>query len=1184
MTKRCRKGTAFIGDFFATVPTQTWRIMRLTMILLVIGFMSVCAEEGHTQTSITLNKKDASLESVLLDISKQTNYKYTYSASNTAFKKAKHIDIHVTNTDINNVLALCFKDQPLTYFIRDNIIIVREKETSPVESTATGKETTLSDVKGRVVDEKENPILVTVTAKGTKNATSTNAKGEFVLQKVDLNSTLVITGVSIETLEVKLEGRTDISTVTATTKIVSSEEVVIQTGYARIKPNETNGSFVVIDNKTLNEQTGTNVLQRLNGVTNGMVFNPGKGDSKGLPNPFTIRGLSTISASVSPLIVLDNFPYDGDINNINPNDIESITVLKDAAATSIYGVRGGNGVIVITTKKSKFNQKVQIEANTNLIVTEKPDLYYLPRVSSATYIDVEQFLFNKGYSFNNSISSPYGIVTPAVQVFLDRQAGRITAADSAKQIDALKNIDSRKEFEKYFFSNATTQQYAVNVRGGGNNIAWIISGAYDRNISSLESKSDKVNLRINNVYRPFKDAEISLGVYYTSASSHSGKTDPRNMAIRNAPYFSFADVYGNPLAIPYKYRPAYIDTVGGGNLLDWHYYPLDDYKHVDYGLKQDALVADIGFKWQFLKWIGININYQYQHQTGESKGLSDMESFYVRDLINSYTNLNTSDPLLRYPVPMGDVLSISNSGSRSQNFRIQTQVNKIWENHKILGFTGFEIREVLGLEGHYSTIYGYSQKPLHYSIADFISSFPTYPSGTASGIPGEPGVTTQTVNRYVSVYANGAYIYKDRYSINASLRKDASNIFGLSANDKWNPLWSAGLGWELSKENFYRWNKFPEIKVKLTWGYSGNLDLSKSAFTQIRYTGGGIPSPARVPYAYIWGFPNDNLRWEKVRQINFGIDFRSKENRVSGSLEIYEKRGLDLYGLVPIDYTATGLNTSITRNLSNMRGRGIDLQVETKNIDREFKWTSTFIVNYNKSITTKFFTPEAQNGENIIGYDGSTIIPVVRKPLYAIGGYRWGGLDASGNPQGYLDGKLSINYTAIIAAAYRDGFASNSLIYMGSASPVVFGSIINRFYWKNLSIAVNAIFKAGYYFKRPPLSYNSVITNGIIHKDFYKRWQKPGDELVTSVPSFVYPNDASRDEFYQTSAINIMKADNIRLQYINIGYTFSKNIQIYLNASNLGIIWKASKDSIDPDYLEAGPPSQSYTIGVRAAL
>ncbi len=350
-------------------------------------------------------------------------------------------------------------------------------------------------------------------------------------------------------------------------------QVTANTGYQSVKPNEINGSLFVVDNKTLNEQTSPNILKRLDGVASGVLFDTKQtGDKKKLN--LSIRGLSTINAPVDPLIVLDNFIYEGNIDNINPNDIESITILKDAAAASIWGARAGNGVIVITTKKGHFNQKLKIEVNSAVTITKKMDLFSLPQISVSDYVDVEQYLFSKGF-FNNTITegeASWGnrpALTPGVEILLNRKYGLISASDSATQMNALKAIDSRDQYNKYFYQDAITQQYSLNLSGGSGNNAWLVSGGYNRLLSDVKAKSDKANVRVENSFKPIKNLQINLGIYYTNANSSNGGLGYNSVTIngRTVPYLKFADDNGNPLPID-MYRHGYIDTVGAGRLLN----------------------------------------------------------------------------------------------------------------------------------------------------------------------------------------------------------------------------------------------------------------------------------------------------------------------------------------------------------------------------------------------------------------------------------------------------------------------------------------------------------------------------------------------------------------------------------------------------------------------------------------
>src|SRR5258705_1410692 len=450
-----------------------YRIMKIAAILLTV-FCIHAGANGYTQ-GITLSVKNAKLEKVFEEIQKQAGDQFVYKWE--ILSEAKPVDVQVKNALLKDVLDLCFKDQPLSYTIIDNIIVISRKEKK--ESGDGVNIINSIDVRGRVTNEKGEAIAgATVTIKGTNKLTTTNENGEFFLEKIDENATLRFTSVNIEPYEISVNGRTYL-TINAKTKITTGEAVVVEanTGYQKVEPNKINGSVVVIDNKTLNQQTGPNILQRLDGITSGLYFNVGKNIniSQGTTN-ISIRGLSTINGPLDPLVVMDNFPYEGDINNINPNDVENITVLKDASATSIWGARAGNGVIVITTKRGKFNQKLSIGFNSNLIVTKKTDLFSLPQMSIPDYIDVEELIFKKGYfdAQINSLSSYYLALPPAVEVFLKRRNRLISASDSTRQIDALKRIDSREQYDKYFNHHAVLQQYSLNIKGGSDNHNWVV--------------------------------------------------------------------------------------------------------------------------------------------------------------------------------------------------------------------------------------------------------------------------------------------------------------------------------------------------------------------------------------------------------------------------------------------------------------------------------------------------------------------------------------------------------------------------------------------------------------------------------------------------------------------------------------------------------------------------------------
>lgn len=1164
------------------IPLQLLRVMKLTAILLTVFFMQSYAT-GHGQEKITLSLKNASLKQVFRAIEKQTPYNFVYSSK--TVEGSKSIDVEVRDADIEKVMAICISNQDLAYDIDDNIIVIKKKP-KPAFTKQDSSLNTPIDVSGKVVNEEGVPVFATVTVKGTKNITTTNEEGKFYLKEVDENAILIITGVNIEPIEWRVDGRNELK-ITAKKRIIQDQEVIVSTGYYDVPKERATGSFVKIGNETFNQQTGTNILQRLDGITSGLLF-----DTKSPEQPrktnISIRGLSTINGPLDPLIVLDGFVYEGDINNINPNDVESVSILKDAAAASIWGARAGNGVIVVNTKRGRFNQQLKVEFNSTVIITEKPDLHYLPQISSSDYIGLEQTLFNNGF-FDGSINSLYQAgLTPAVEILLKRRNGTISSNDSAIQINALKSVDSRDQYLKYFYKKSFTQQYALNLRGGSGNVAWIVSGAYDKTIGSLDDRFDKLNFHFDNMYKPAKNFVLTLGVYYTGSKALSGKPAYNSISIsnRNVPYLSFKDVDGNSKSIAYALRDSYTDTAGAGKLLDWKYYPLEDYKHDRTETNLDEIVATVGANYKLFTDLTVDIKYQFQKQRSLTERFSDLESFDARNSINLFTQLDRSSGSINYILPLGGILRTTNSTIRSQNIRGQLNYSKNWLFHNISAIAGAETREVI-TNGNSFTAYGYKNDPLSSGNVDYVNSYPTFITGNYSTISGAPGFFDLT-NRFLSVYGNAAYTYKQKYTVSASGRRDGSNIFGINTNDRWKPLWSVGLAWNIGAENFYKIDWLPFLKIRATYGYSGNVDLSKTALPV-----GTINSPGinNFPWFRIENLNDPNLRWEQVATLNAGVDFGLRNSRLTGSLDFYKKRGSDLYGRTPYDYTAWGAQSFITRNVANMEGHGIDLVLNSKNIEKEFKWTSTLLFNYNVSKTTAYYTAEARQIGSLVGSDGN-ISPVIGKPLYAIAAYKWGGLDNMGNPQGFVNGEKSSDYYAIFDEAITKGIGGN-IIFKGSATPLAFGSFINSFSWKGISLSANISYKLGYYFRKSTISYSQLISYGIGNEEFAKRWQKPGDELIMNVPSIDLNNDQNRDGFYALSEINVLRGDHIRLQYINLSYTLDKttlkkalfpSIQIYANAANLGILWRQNKLKLDPEYRSSVPPSKIFSLGLRASF
>ncbi|MCR8560425.1 SusC/RagA family TonB-linked outer membrane protein [Mucilaginibacter sp. BJC16-A38] len=961
------------------------------------------------------------------------------------------------------------------------------------------------------------------------------------------------------------------------------QEVVVSTGYQEIPQERATGAFDRINAELFNRGVGADVLSRLDGITTSTLFDK-RQDGNPL-NALTIRGVSSYDGGNAPLIVVDNFPYQGDISNINPNDVASVTILKDAAAASIWGVRAGNGVIVITTKKGTYNQPVQVSLNSNLTLTAKPDLFYLPQMRSSDFIDVEKVLFGQGFydgDLGNTFSRPP--VSPVVDLLDKARSGGISSFAANQQIDALRDVDVRNDYKKYFYRTGVSQQHALSLSGGSNAASYFFSAGYDKDLASgINDGFDRVTLKSNNTFRPLKHLEVQAGLQYSGTNTtgensfspygYSELFPAGKSAIY--PYARLADAGGNPLAIAKDFNTGFTDTTGGGKLHDWQYRPLQEARLANNHTASHDLLANFGIRYTFGSHFNAEVKYQYENTAGTNRQYYDPASYYVRNLINGYAQPDGSGGYAS-PVPDGGILDLTENHLEAHDLRGQLNYNNTWGKNEIAAIAGSEIRQDNTLYNSGRT-YGYNPGLLTYASVDEVTTFPYYEGIGPDGTIPNNAQFGNLLNRYVSFYANASYTYDRRYTLSASARKDESNLFGVNSNRKGVPLWSAGLAWSASNEAWYHFAVLPYLKLRLTYGYSGNVDNTRSALTTIAYV--ATNSYTHMPYANVINPPNPDLRWERVGMTNLGIDFGARGGRITGSIDLYLKNSKDLISPSPVDYT-TGFSTLYINN-AGFRGRGMDLQLNTQNLKGALGWNTAFLFSFNRNTVTAY-KGNVYDASAYVGY-GLTLNPVVGRDLYGLYSYRWAGLDPqTGDPRGYLNGAVSKDYTTM------DYNTQGSLQYDGSAVPVYYGALRNTFTWRAFSLSANITYKLGYKFRKTSINYTSLFYNWAGNSDYARRWQKPGDEKTTNVPSMVYPADYDRDQFYTGSEALIGNAGTIRLQDLRLGCQLKqrwlpfKALLVYAYASNLGIIWRANKWGIDPDYGAGIPAPKTLSLGLKA--
>jgi TonB-linked SusC/RagA family outer membrane protein len=1025
-----------------------------------------------------------------------------------------------------------------------------------------------------------NPVQgadIRLLASGKHTLSADN--GSFTLQLSHFPDTLLITHIGYAEKKLLLLSPASLPGDIILEPLADSlAEVVVNTGYQQLPKERATGSFAFVGRSRLNEQVSTNILDRLETIANGYTLSR----ESGTKPQMMIRGLSTIQGVKDPLVVVDNFPYNGGLDNINPNDVESITLLKDAAAASIWGAQAANGVIVITTRKARFNQPLKIEFSSNLTTGRPTDIMSYRRISPSDYVDVEQLLFDNKYRFSDTSASARPPFSPVYEILFRQRRGELSSAQAQSLLDRYRAHDVRQDFLDHLYRNPMNQQYALNLSGGGEGFHWMLSGGHDRNTSEHADTYRRTTLRSDNTLRLGKRLTLTTSLNYVFSSTRTGRpglSDITTIRGQLPPYTFLFDDNGAALPIAKDLRQSYTDSAGAGKLLNWNYY-ADDYTHVNNTTDVTGLLTNTGLSWQAGHGFTLELRHQYERQQTDNRLLQDADSYFARDLVNRYSQLNRSTGQVTYRVPPGGVLSNTHAVMDAHSARLQVSYNgNLGADHRLNALAGAEIRDVRNHSNAYR-IYGYDDHILTNAVVDYADRFPSFINGATSLIP--MGTTqNETDNRFVSVFANAAYSWKERYGLSASMRRDASNNFGVATNDRWTPLWSMGASWDLNREGFSWLRAFSLFKLRVTYGMSGNVDISKSAVTTISYQ--GTSAYTLTPYSTVDRFYNPDLRWEKTAMWNMGLDFRLKNGVLSGSLEYYRKNGTDLYGASLLDYTA-GLGTQfIIRNVASMKAQGIDLELHTVNLSGLLRWESDWIINYAANKVLDYYLPSLQASQ----YAGGFFTPIAGGPVNGLYLYRWAGLDpATGDPKGYLGGQVSKNYASITSS----GSQVADLALIGNRLPTVTASFGNTLRWKSWSLSVRLMGKFGNYFLRRSINYSNLFSNGMGDPDYALRWQHPGDEQFTQVPSMVYPAVSSRDAFYNNSEVLAEKADFIRLQYVSLQYRLVPrsrqlpfdDLTMYAVMNNLGLVWRANHKGLDPGYPgEWVSPPMTVSLGIR---
>lgn len=960
----------------------------------------------------------------------------------------------------------------------------------------------------------------------------------------------------------------------------SLEEVeVIYTGYQSLPKERSTGSYVTLKREDLETRVSTNIMQRLEGLAPGLFQDKRGGDQL---YRFNIRGINSLTAGMmGPLIILDNFPFEGSLDMINPEEIENVTILRDAAASSIWGARAGNGVIVLTTKKAGRNG-LKIDAGANTVITAKPDLFYRQTMNSEEFIAVEKFLFEKGH-YNSALKNVNNrtiVFSPVVQVLDNIRKGLMSETEGEDLIRNLSDNDYRRQLSERLYRNSVQQQLNFSISSGSQVFSNRLSvGANLSKGDKLGTSNSRLNVGNQSSFQfsPKFGVQTNIAYVYLNDRTHPGipsyPMNPGGGKTSLYPYALLEDRNGNALAVPNGYNMNYVDSVGNGRLLDWLYRPMEDWIHSEGNSPTNHLSANVSAGYEPIKGLRFTLDYSIEKQIGNSNIYYGEDSYFARDLINRFTIL-TDEEIIRN-LPKGGIQNRTHSQLTAQRGRIGASFNHVYDGgHAVNILLGSEISDSKSSSNGYG-YYGYDKNTGQVGTVDYTKSYPILLGG-ANYIPNNNGIFGGR-RRFVSFFGNGSYEYQGKYTLSLSARRDASNQFGVRTNDLWKPLWSAGLMWNLKNEDFMKNSPLiSAAKFRVTYGSSGNSGGNVSGQPVLSYSTVKDYWTGQS-YAMVSALPNGLLKWETVNTLNLGVQIGFL-NHFDFNFEWFRKHSRDLIAPDEIDPTTGFYN--ISRNVGSIKGDGFDLEIGVRNIGNRLKWSSTVSMSRSRSIVEEF-QGTLSGTYSYASSGGRSLQPILDRELYPVFAYRFAGLDATnGDPQGILNGEISKVYGKLITDSLQN------LHYFGSALPRLFGNFRNNFTYKDWSLSFNITYRFGHHFFAETIRYATLFNNWTTHSDYGKRWQKPGDEKITTVPSMTYPANTQRDNFYAASEANVHQADVIRLQDVQLSYRFKgpiggiKNVQLYTTLSNVAILWRANRIARDPDVTDYPLPF-SGSIGFR---
>lgn len=1136
------------------VLRKAFFVMKLTALIFLITSLSLMARESYSQeTRISLNMKNVQIKDVLLKIENASELFFIYN--NQLIDVDRNVSINVDNEKISNVLRDIFKNQQVDFQLTDQKIVI-----VPITSS---EQQSQSKVSGKVTDSSGSPLPgVTVVVKGTSQGIITDFNGNYTLSNIPKNAVLQFSFVGMTMQDAKVGTQSTVNVVLKEETIGLDEVVAI--GYGTSRKKDLTGAVVNVKAEELMKYRPASVSDLLRSSVAGLKVGYST-DAKATPD-FTIRGENSIksnpedeAAANKPLIVVDGVIFNGDLAEINVNDVETVDVLKDASAASIYGSRASNGVVVFTTKKGASNVPViRFSAKYGVVTSSR-------RLKTYNGDEVMNWLVNMKESINSKLQDAWSQWTPYDKVPDQYKANWLTANGIPGETDKNKitsvwldgfgfeqnekeNYMAGKSYDwqNWLFHTGERQDYNFNVSGRANKVTYYWSvGLKDYESlqvgETFKSVTSRLNLDIS--VTDFLNVGLNANIAYE---------DEGQQPINPSGYIS-ASPFDTPWVNGMPQTKENLKLSGAGSNLS---NPLLDPAYITRKFDSYRLSPTMYAK--------LTLPFGFVFTSNFTQRLEFGRRFQFDD---------PAHPLWRH----GGIVS------RIHNQTYGWQTDNIINWNKDFGSHRFSVTGLWNRESNQN-----------WETDAYTSNFsPNANLGfheMAYGL--QPSTNSyDEANSRTAMMGRVNYSYQSRYNLSASIRRDGYSRFG--SNHLYATFPSLSSGWTLTEENFMSSTKkwLSTLKLRATWGVNGNSSgigpyaayarLQDSKY--LNYSNGYV----MVPFLYVDRMQNANLSWEKNQAWNFGIDYGFWDGRLKGALDIYTSKTTDLLldKKLPI---VTGFN-SITTNVGNLKNSGFDLSINTENIkSNDFSWTSSLNISFNKNEILSLTGEKSQvidkNGNPVVDSKGN---PVMAEPDDTDNGWFIGqSKDVIWDYQ--VNGVYQVTDAAEAAKYDRspgdfkvidqngDGKLNTAdKVFQGLSSAPWYMTFRNDFRYKNFDMGIILFSKLGYKggSEYPFNNQEDYIKN----HNWYKIPYWTPDNMI---------NDGARVNSIRLGDMMIwVPKSYVRFQNLSLGYNLPKDLlkvinfgsaRVAFNIDNVGLVtkWKMG----DPESLSELPRIYSFSV------